>query len=81
VKLKVGEPLEILTLDHTSDDSKEGWHEAKQFKSAPSKIAIRGYFVGQTKFYITLAMAKAGDSFGTLFHVIKNPGMKISRGK
>jgi len=81
-RLKPGEPIQLFTLDHTSDDSTEGWMkgETAMSGSQPSAITMRGFYVGETKGYITIAFAMAGkDSFGTLFHVLKNPSLKVTR--
>ena len=81
-KLKPGDAVQVFTLDHTSDDHREGWAKRKDlmFGSTPSAITIRGFYVGQTKGYITVAFSMAEpDSFGTLFHILKNPSLKVSK--
>jgi len=69
---KVGDPIELVALDHTSDDTVEGWVPASAaMKLTPHKIYVRGYFVGEDEFTIKVAFAKCAGTFSTFFNVIK----------
>lgn len=82
VKLKVGDLIEIVTTDHTSDDSQEGWRLPDEIsEEGPLELRAVGYYVGEDVKSYKLAMAKCGDHYSTFWYIPKNKHLTIYRRK
>lgn len=80
MKLQIGDLIEIVTFDHTSDDTVEGWREPKDvIHEPPFELRVAGYYVGEDDKTIKIAMARAGSTFSTFWYVLKNPNMTITK--
>jgi len=74
---KAGDPIEIVAVDHTTEDG-DGWKtEEEVMKFTPLNLHVRGYYVGEDDLAIKVAFSKCGDSFGTIFNIIKGTIVKI----
>ena len=72
IKFKEGDPIEIQAVDHTSDDSAEGWRPAAEaMKSTPHTLWVRGYYVGEDAATVKVAFAKCDGHYSTIFNVAK----------
>lgn len=81
MKLKVGDLIEVVAVDHTSDDT-NGWLKPEELiKAEPERIAVVGYYLGETKNTLRLAMAKAGNVYGTQFMILKGTIETVRRSK
>ncbi len=79
MKLKTGDAVEVLVIDHSTNNP-EGWQTKAEILSEPPELmAIRGYYVGETSKIMYLAFAKCGSSFSTTFLVVKSAIVKIAK--
>lgn len=69
-ELQVGDLVEVVAYDHTSDDTKEGWRTAEESKEVtPWTLKVVGYLTAADQNTITLAMAHCGGKFTTFWVV------------
>lgn len=79
-KMTPGDPIELLVLDHSSDDTVEGWRTQEEvMESKPEFLAVRGYWVGEDKHTVKVAFAKCGGSYSTIFNVVKSAIVKQTK--
>lgn len=77
MKFKEGDPVEITAMDHSSDDTIEGWRTAAEcMDSQPEFMCIRGFYIGEDRFTMKIAFARCGDSYSTVFNVLKSAIVK-----
>ena len=64
-KLKVGDPVDVVAIDHSTDDH-EGWRLPRDhMKVEPMTLRVRGFYMGKDKDTIKIAFAQCGEAYST----------------
>ena len=78
-KLKIGDRVEITAVDHTTSD--KGWEKPADLirGETPANLSVIGYYLGEEKNIIHLAMGRCEDTYGTKWMIPTKTVLKIHK--